>query len=176
MGSIAPSGLHKHFCVILGSRDMSKTIWGISFQGFEIISNLISWNLIPQRFMHNFSLIFGGLDISHFKGDFLWYVSGSNAFLYNIREPKYKQNIMRHQISRHEIVQYLHFLNSDIPFWFSYFSASWCHTEIFLYTRWSYGSHLSKEICPRRPFFFVAKDIIQTILGAFFLGHPVFLF
>ena len=128
--------------------------------GYQLIR---TWNnkqsniLKSQRFIHNFSLILGGLDISHFKGDFLWYVSGSNAFLYNIREPKYKQNIMRHQISRHKIVQYLYFLNSDIPFWFSYFSASWCHTEIFLYTRRSNGFHLSKEINPRRLFCLLPK-------------------
>ena len=36
---------------------------------------------------------------------FLWYVSGSTPFLYNIREPKYKQNNMRHQNSRKNINQ-----------------------------------------------------------------------
>ena len=127
---------------------MSQTIWGIMFQGFDIINNLISWNLIPPRFILNFSLILGGLNTSH-KGDFILHVLGSNSFLYNIREPKYKPNIMKHQISRHKIVQYLEF-RFWYPFSFSYFSASWCHTEIFLYTRQSYGSHLSNEICPSR--------------------------
>ena len=40
--------------------------------------------LKSQRFIHNFSFILGGLDTSHFKGDFLWHISGSNLFLYNI--------------------------------------------------------------------------------------------
>ena len=40
---------------------------------------------------------------------FLWYVSGSTPFLYNIKEPKYKQNNMGHQNSRKNINQYLKF-------------------------------------------------------------------
>ena len=37
------------------------------------------------------------------EGDFLCHVSGSKSFLYNIREPKYKQNStsMRNEILRH---------------------------------------------------------------------------
>ena len=30
------------FCTISGSRDISKTMWGIRFKEFEIINNLIS--------------------------------------------------------------------------------------------------------------------------------------
>ena len=46
----------------------------------------------------------------HFKGDFLRHVSGSNPFLHNnIWERRYKQNNMKHQISRQKIVQYLEF-------------------------------------------------------------------
>ena len=41
---------------------------------------------------------------------FLWYVPGSTSFVYNLREPKYKQNNMRHQNSRKKINQYLKFL------------------------------------------------------------------
>ena len=41
---------------------------------------------------------------------FLLYVPGSTSFVYNIREPKYKQNYMRHQNSRKKINQYLKFL------------------------------------------------------------------
>ena len=40
---------------------------------------------------------------------FFWYVSGSTPFLYNIKEPKYKQNNMGHQNSRKNINQYLKF-------------------------------------------------------------------
>ena len=41
---------------------------------------------------------------------FLWYVPGSTSFVYNLREPKYKQNNLRHQNSRKKINQYLKFL------------------------------------------------------------------
>ena len=55
------------------------------------------------KFMHNTLAItiLVALDISHFKGDILRNVSSSNPFLYNRREPKYKQNNIGHQISRH---------------------------------------------------------------------------
>ena len=40
VGTIALSGVQKHFCIISGSRDISKTIWGIRFQEFDIMNNL----------------------------------------------------------------------------------------------------------------------------------------
>ena len=52
-----------------------------------------------------------GWDMSHFKGNILRHASSSKPFLYNIREPKYKQNNMRHQNSRKNINQYLKFEN-----------------------------------------------------------------
>ena len=41
---------------------------------------------------------------------FIQYVSGSNSLVYNIREPKYKQNNMSYKISRQIINQNLKFL------------------------------------------------------------------
>ena len=41
---------------------------------------------------------------------------------------------------------YFKFLESDIPFCFAYISASWYRTEMFLYSRRSYGFPLSNEI------------------------------
>ena len=40
------------------------------------------------------------------------------------------------------------FLKSDTPFQFAYISAPEHCTEKFLYSRRSYGSHLSNELCP----------------------------
>ena len=51
------------------------------------------------------------LDIAHFKGYILKNISSSNSFLYNIREPKYKQNNIGYLISRRQIVQYLYLYN-----------------------------------------------------------------
>ena len=62
-------------------------------------------------------------NISNFKSDILMHVSSSTPFLYNKREPKYKENNIGHQISKHKIVQYLKCLKSDIPFYFAYNSA-----------------------------------------------------
>ena len=106
VGLVALSGVQKHFCTILGSRDIGKMIWGIRFQEFEVMNNRISWNMIPPGFIHNFS------SYEHFirRGYILPLVCfrpDSNPFLYNMREPKYKQNNMRHQISRQKINQYL---------------------------------------------------------------------
>ena len=72
VGLVALSGVQKYFYTILGSQDISKMIWGIRFQEFEVMNNLISWNMIPPGFIHNFS------SYDHFRrGDtsFLWYVS-----------------------------------------------------------------------------------------------------
>ena len=64
VGSIVPPGIQKHFCTISGSRGKSQKMWGIRF---EIMNNLISLNLIPPLFMHNFS------SNEHFKlGLFIW--------------------------------------------------------------------------------------------------------
>ena len=101
MGSIALSGVQKHFCIISGSRDISKTIWGIRFQEFEIVNN---FEIGYQRDSCLISLamnISEGWDISQFKGHILRRVLSSNPFPYNIREPKYKQNNMEHKISKH---------------------------------------------------------------------------
>ena len=67
VGSLALSGVQKHFCMISGSWDISKTIWGIRFQEFEIMNNLEIWY---QRDLCLISLamnILEGWDISHLK-------------------------------------------------------------------------------------------------------------
>ena len=45
---------YKH-ATISGGQDISKSKWGIRFQKFETLINLISFNIILPRFMHNFS-------------------------------------------------------------------------------------------------------------------------
>ena len=50
--------------------------------------------------------ILEGLEILYFKGDILKPVSCSNPFLYNITEPKNKQNKMGYENLRLWIVQY----------------------------------------------------------------------
>ena len=82
---------------------MSEVILGIRFQGFKIMNNLISGNLIPPKFMYNFSSYehLKGWDTSHFKGDIFRKVPSSNPFLYTIREPKYNQINLGHDILRH---------------------------------------------------------------------------
>ena len=111
MGSIAPYGVQKYFSTILWSQDMSKTIWGPGpdFKDLKKMNNLISWNPIPPQYIHNFFLILEGCNTFHYKSDFLPHVSSSKSNLFNIREPKYKENNMRHQISGHKIVQSLKF-------------------------------------------------------------------
>ena len=44
--SPALSWVQKHFYTISSNRHISKRIWGITFQEFEMMNNLISWNLI----------------------------------------------------------------------------------------------------------------------------------
>ena len=62
MGSTALSGVQKHFCTISGSQGISKPIWGIKFQEFQIMNNLISLNMISTWCMHDFS------SYKHFRG------------------------------------------------------------------------------------------------------------
>ena len=37
--TVGPSGVQKLLCMISGSRGISKTIWGIKFQEFEIMKS-----------------------------------------------------------------------------------------------------------------------------------------
>ena len=53
--------------------------------------------------------ILEGLDVYHFKDYFVLHDSGSNPFLYKIRESRYEQNNMRYQILKQMNVQYLEF-------------------------------------------------------------------
>ena len=53
----------------------------------------------------------------------------------------------RYHISRYQIIHHFKFLKSDTPYHFAYISASQYGTEMFLYSRQSYKSHLSNEIC-----------------------------
>ena len=46
MGSIAPSGVQKHFCMISGSRDESNSKCGMRFQKFYTLDNLIFYILV----------------------------------------------------------------------------------------------------------------------------------
>ena len=78
---------------------------------------------------------------------FLWYVSGSTPFLYNIREPKYKQNNMETSEFKKKYQPISKIWKYDIEFWFIYILVPWYRTEMFLYSRRSYRSHLSNEIC-----------------------------
>ena len=74
-----------HLSMIWDGQDKSKTKWGIRFKEFEMMNNLMSWNLALPQFIHNFlamNILEGG-DTSFFR-----YVSGANPFLYNIKEPK----------------------------------------------------------------------------------------
>ena len=52
-----------------------------------------------------------------------------------------------YQISKYQIAHYFKYLKSDTPYCFAYISLSWYRTEMFLYSRESYGSNLSNEIC-----------------------------
>ena len=55
LGSIVSYGIQKHDCMISWNPDISKTIWGIIFQKFKIMNNLIPLKLIQSQFMHDFS-------------------------------------------------------------------------------------------------------------------------
>ena len=74
-------------------------------------------------------------------------------------------------------VQYIEFLKSDIPFWFKYNSAPWYCAEMFLFSRWSYGSYLSNEICTHLPSsMFVARETVssESFLKIHFFQHPLY--
>ena len=84
-------------------------------------------------------------DISHFKDDILIkHAESSNPFLWNIRERNKSKTIWDIRFQDTNIVPYLNILRSDTPFQFAYISAPDYRTEKFLYSRRSYGSHLSQ--------------------------------
>ena len=79
---------------------------------------------------------------------------------------------MRHQISRHKIIQYLKFLilisHIDfLIFWLpDVIHKSYCTPDEAMDPTFQLNMSQPSIV-------FVAGDIIQTILDAFFLGHPV---
>ena len=93
-------------------------------------------------------------------------------FQHCTRKPKYKQNNMRHQISRHKIIQYLKFLilisHIDfLIFWLpDVIHKSYCTPDEAMDPTFQLNMSQPSIV-------FVAGDIIQTILDAFILGHPV---
>ena len=79
----------------------------------------------------------------------------------------------QYQISRYQIINNFKFLKSDTPFCFAYISAPLYRTEKFLYSRQSYGSHLSNELCPSL-LAYLQLEKFSKKCGAFFSGHPVY--
>ena len=53
----------------------------------------------------------------------------------------------RYQVSRYQIIHHFKFLKSDNPYYFANISAFLYGTQMFLYSRRSYKSHLPNEIC-----------------------------
>ena len=90
--------------------------------------------------------------------------------LFIARETMHKSR--QYQISIHQNFQYSNTLKSDTPFQFNYISASKYCTEKFLYSRKSYGSHLSNELCPSLLACLQPEKLSKNCC-AFFSGHPV---
>ena len=77
----------------------------------------------------------------------------------------------QYQISRYQIINnFKKFLKSDTPYCFAYISAPLYHTEKFLYSRQSYGSHLLNELCPSLLLCLQIEKFCKTC-GSFFYGH-----
>ena len=55
-----------------------------------------------------------GLDIFHMKGGILRFIWSTKTFLYDIREPRYKQNNLGYQKSRDENNKQFNVMESDI--------------------------------------------------------------
>ena len=91
----------------LGIPNLSRT------PGFEGVNISINQSISIITLAMN---ILGGWDQFNLKGDTLRRASSSSSFLYNIKELKYKQNKMGHQISKKLDFQISIFLRSDIPF------------------------------------------------------------
>ena len=116
VGSIGPSGVQKHFCRISGSRDISKTIFGIRYQKFWIWDNLLSWKLMPHIVFLNFQL-------SHVVQSWVW--------TWNMLLDVTLKNSWKHKygvVSDSNISKSWNLLTHC----FAYILAPWYCTEIFL--------------------------------------------
>ena len=71
-----------------------------------------------------------GLDIIHCKGGIHSFVWSTKTFLYDIQEPGYKEIKMRYHISNILNIGQSGVLKSDVPYCFTYISASFCFTEM----------------------------------------------
>ena len=76
----------------------------------------------------------------------------------------------QYQISRFCIVYYFTFFNTNTPYCFAFILVPWYRTELFLYSRQSYGSHLSNMFQPSS--MFIAVEIIEMQSVKFFMKYP----
>ena len=83
-------------------------------------------------------------DLFHLKSGINSPVWSTKIFLYHIRKLRYKQIKMEYQILN---ISNIEIWCSILLFWFAYISAPWYRTEMFLYCRQSYASHLLNELC-----------------------------
>ena len=122
---------------------MENQIWKIldigQYYCFEIWCPALIW------------LYFGSLMLyrNEFELETLLNMSPLKSYVYQPPKTFIAREIIhkfrQYQISRYKIV---HYFKSYTPYCFAYISAPWYRTKMFLYSRRSYSSDLSIEICP----------------------------
>ena len=109
-----------------------------------------------------------GWDIIHLKGEIHSSVWSAKIFLYDIREPRYKQIKMGYQISKISDIGQSNILNSDVSYCFTYIYRNGVELEAclrILPLKWdksqpSYDAHLRSVKIPS----FSSLNIQSTIL------------
>ena len=170
VGSVAPSGVQQHFCTISGSRDIKKSKLDIIIRNFRywLIFFLEFWCLIL------FCLYFGSLKL---------YTNEVEPGTYQRKDvsPPNKMGIARkirnksqwYQISRYPMDSSFKILEIWHPILLCLYLGSLisCRNVSVLQTELQIPPFKGDMSQPSS--MFAAGDISQTILGAFFLGHPV---
>ena len=114
--------------------------------------------------------ILEGLDVYHFKDYFVLHDSGSNPFLYKIRESRYEQNNMRYQILKQMNVQYLEFFILVSHFELCISRLLYIVQKCFRTPDRAIDPTFQMKYVP--DFYYFCNPIIQTILSPFYFGKP----
>ena len=149
--SIASFRVQAVFCAISGSRDISKTKWGMKLEELEILLKYLQENIDLAALKKILS------KDNPSKSPNSKSICSQNTSSNNWKRKLCKKHFFTPRITflcraiffaRNVVVQYFVFLKSDTPFCFTHISAPRYRTKNCLYSKRSYGCHLSNKICP----------------------------
>ena len=111
------------------------------------------------------------------KGDIHSYVFSTNSFLYNIGDPRIRQNNTRYQIIKIVKYEWIQYLKIWYPVLFCLYLSSPNRTEDCLYLKRTYECHLLFEyLLAVYPAMSGSRDMGKTVQGIIFQEYDIHLY